>query len=162
MKFNIVTLNSSYRGICRLIKTDDFLTKKTRKYYDELISCYFEYIELMYKPINEQTDEICTFNELIRHYTKFKSFGVNCEIIVYDSSPLKNAFEEQIELLGIDVVCDMAESLLENPISVDCVIKKHLNQFGLCKQLSDIDVVLNNSNCGNNDWRPCWVYRVNR
>ncbi len=156
MRFDIVSLNSSYRGIERSLSPYDFFSKPARKYYDELISCYFEYIELMCNPLNMHV-----FNELVEYYIKFDKFGVNCEMIVYDSEPLKDAFGRQIELLGIDVVYDMAESLLENPASIDDIIKKQLNRFGLCKQLQDVNAVVQSGDSGTVSWIPCWVYRVN-
>ena len=155
MRYDIVTLNSSYRGIGRSLNPNDFFSKTAREYYDELISYYFKYIELTCSPVNGYT-----FNELVEYYIRFDKFGVNCEIIVYDSEPIKDVFGRQIELLGIDVVHDMAESLLEDPASIDDTIKKQLNQFGLCKQLRDVDAVVQFGDSGNVSWIPCWVYRV--
>lgn len=156
MRYDIVRLNSSYRGIGRSLSPNDFFSKTTREYYDELISCYFEYIELMCNPI-----DVRAFNKLVEYCIKFNRLGVGCEMIVYDSEPLKDVFGRQIELLGIDVVHDMAESLLEDPAGIDDAIKKQLNKFGLCEQLRDVDAVVLSGDSGNVSWMPCWVYRVN-
>lgn len=160
MRFDIVSLNILYRGIGRSLTPDDFFSKKAKAHYDKLISSYFEYLDLMYSATKNNPYNSEIFNDLMGYYKKFKSFGVDCEIIVYDSLPIKNFFGEQIELLGIDVVHELSESLLEDPNSVHDIVKGHLNSFGLCQKLEDTDIVLKNSSCGDIDWKPCWVYKV--
>lgn len=48
MRFDIVTLNSSYRGVGRALNTSDFYTPKTKEWYNESLTYYFEYLDLMY------------------------------------------------------------------------------------------------------------------
>lgn len=156
MRFDIVTLNSSYKGISRSLTDRDIFEVKGRK-HKELLTYYFEYIDLA---ANHPYD-IHTFDKLIEHYLRFREFGVACEVIAYDLKPLKDAFGKQIQLLGIDVVCDMAESLLEVPDTTHDAVKNILNEFGLCKDAADVDIVRHHSDCGDNIWLPCWVYRVN-
>lgn len=159
MKFDIATLDAPYRGIGRSLNTNDLLSPKARTYYDESINYYFEYLDLMYSAKGVSYDSN-TFNDLLRYYNKFKAFGVDCEIIVYDDFPFTEIFGWQIELLGIDVVHDFCESLLEDPNEIHSIIKSHLNSCGLIRNLEDIAIVLNNSSCGDYRWKPCWVYKV--
>lgn len=135
------------------------MTKDARRHYDTLLPLYFAYLDLMAHPTRAPYNAE-SFEKLAEYYRKFKELGVDCEIIAYDSAPLDNAFGRRIELLGIDIVCDLAESLLEDPDCIDDAVKKRLNQFGLCRKDSDMEIVLKNSNCGDNIWRPCWVYNV--
>lgn len=83
MRFDIAALNSTYRGIERSLNTYDFYTPKLRSFADELITCYFSYLNLMYSPYNTHPYNERTFNELTEYYLKFKSRGVNCEMIAY-------------------------------------------------------------------------------
>ena len=160
MRFDIVTLNTPYRGICRSLNTNDLLSKKAKSHYQKLLAYYFEYIDLMYSPGEIPYDSI-TFNKMLEYYLKFQSYNIDCEIIAYDNMPLTNIFGNEVELLGIDVVHEFAESLLENAQDIHDIIKNHLNSFGLCRKLVDINIVLKNSLCGDIDWTPCWVYKVN-
>lgn len=159
MRFNIVTKNAPYCGICRSVNTNDLLTQTARDSYDTLITLYFEYLDLMVHPTRDPYNAQ-SFEKMIEYYTKFKELGVDCEVIAYDTMPLDDAFGRQIELLGIDVVCDLAESLLEDPTCMNDTVKKRLNRFGLCRDVGDAEIVLKNSDCGDNVWLPCFVYRV--
>ncbi len=128
MRFDLVALNESYRGIDRSLSPYDFVSKKAKKNYNELISCYFEYTELMCSPEKNPYNSD-TFNDLLEYYKKFKGYDVNCEIIVYDSEPLEDAFGKQIQLLGIDVVCRTQGTVLcvppvsRSPVSLLSFVK---------------------------------------
>lgn len=160
MRFDIVTLDNSYRGVERSLNTDDLLSKKAKVYYDKSINYYFKYLDLIYNAQGVSYN-LNTFNELLIYYKKFKSYGINCEIIAYNNSLLNDVFGWQIKLLGVDIVNNFYESLLEDTNGVHDIIKSHLNPFGLLQKAEDIDIVLKNSLCGNYHWMPCWVYKVN-
>lgn len=160
MRFDLVSRNAPYGGICRSVKPGDLLTESARNSYDALISLYFAYLDLMAHPTRDPYNAQ-SFEKLIEYYTKFKELGVDCEIIAYDSRPLDDAFGRQVQLLGIDVVCDLAESLLEDPDRMNVAVKERLNRFGLCRDVGDAEIVSKHSDCGDNVWTPCWVYRIN-
>ncbi len=155
MRYDIVSLNSSYGGVERTLTHDDLLSKKSKKYFDELLPYYFKCIELLDRPYNKNN-----FDSLTEYFFLFKKYDVNCEMIVYDSAPLKDAFGRRIKLLGIDIVHDMVESLLEDFNNLDDATKKRLNQFGLFENISDADAVVQSDNNGDINWKPCRVYRV--
>lgn len=159
MKFDIVTLDAPYRGMGRSLNTDDLLTKKAKEHYNQSIELYFKYIDLMFSAEGVSYHSM-TFNNLRMYYNIFKSYGVNCEIIAYDSVPLTDVFGWKIELLGIDVVHDFCESLLEETDRVCYAVKSCLNEWGLLRKAEDMDVVLKNSDCGECSWKACWVYKV--
>ena len=159
MKFDIVSLDAFYRGLDRSLNADDLLRNNAKSHYKELIGYYFRYLDIMYSP-EKILYNMDTFNLILDYYKTFKSLGVDCEIIVYDDKPLKNAFNYSIEFLGIDVVHDLAESLLEDFNDLKTVVKKHLNSHGLLENLDDMDIVLNNCFTGGMKWEPCWVYKV--
>ena len=159
MRFDIAPLDTIYRGIGRSLNPSDFY-KKAKKNFDDLMTCYFAYLDLMYNGMRVNFYSIETFNELMGYYKTFKNLGLDCEIIAYDVVPIKDVFGEQIELLGIDVTHELSESLLEDPNSIHDNVKRLLNAYGLCQKLSDIEVVLKNSIHGDIDWSPCWVYKI--
>lgn len=159
MKFDIVSLNGFYRGIERSLSADDLLSGNAKSQYKRLANLYFRYLDIIYGS-KIMIYNINTFNLILEYYNTFKSLGVDCEVIVYDDKPIKNAFNYTIELLGVDVVHDFAESLLEDFNNVNTVVKKHLNSYGLLNNSDSTDVVLKNSVTGGMNWKACWVYKV--
>lgn len=160
MRFDIVSLNDRYRGIERVITSGDFCTPKAKEHFDELLTYHFEYLDLMCSPCKSLVYNKSTFEQLEKYYFLFKSYGIDCEIIAYDNSPIDNVFDKKFELLGIDVVHELAESLLESPEHMNAAVKRQLNSFGLLNKPEDIDIVLSNCICGDNEWKLCWVYEV--
>ena len=159
MEFEICTRNTSYpyRGALRSLSALDF--KGVKKGYDALLSCYFEYEELMYETDMAPSDSR-SFCKAIELYKKIQGFGVPCELVVYDTAPLKDAYGMQIELLGIDIVGDRSESLLESPDWTDDTAKALLNPHGLCEDLDHVKIVMQHAELGDLSWEPYWVYRV--
>ena len=159
MKFDIVSLNTFYRGIERSLSADDLLSGNAKAQYNRLANLYFRYLDIMYDSKMVLYD-IDTFSIILEYYNTFKSLGVDCEIIAYDDKPIKNAFNYTIEFLGVDVVHDFAESLLEDFNNVNTIVKKQLNSYGLLNNSDTTDIVLKNSVTGGMKWKPCWVYKV--
>ena len=95
-----------------------------------------------------------TFNDLLMYYNKFRNYGVDCEMIAYDTFPMVNSFGRKIELIGIDVVHDFCESLLEDTNEIHDAIKEHLNSFGLLQKPEDINIDLKNRFCEVYQWKP--------
>ena len=114
MNFDIVSLNTPYRGICRSLNADDLLMKNARTHYQESINYYFKYLDLMYNAKGVSYD-YNTFNDLLMYYNKFRNYGVDCEMIAYDTFPMVNSFGRKIELIGIDVVHDFWNRCLKIP-----------------------------------------------
>lgn len=156
MKYDIVSLNASYSGMGRSLSPYDFTSEKAKKDYNKIMSYYFEYINLLIKPIENNT-----FEQMIFLCNLFKKFDVLCEMIVYDNFLINDAFGRTVTFLGIDVVHDMAESLLESTENIESSIRNRLNEFGLCSTLEEVDGVIKAMNHGGSIWKPCWVYRVN-
>lgn len=155
MKYDIASLNTPYRGMGRPLTHSDFVSEKATRNFNTLISCYFKYIALLEHLVDDEK-----FDELIEYYQLFRKYDINCEIIVYDNSPLSDVFGRNVKLLGIDIVHDMAESLLESTEELKDEVKERLNCFGLCSKLEDIEAVMRFGDCGDVVWEPCWVYHV--
>ena len=76
----------------------------------------------------------------------------------YDNNIITESFGYCVELLGIDIVHDMCESLLEDKISID--ISYLINENGLCSSIQNIEKVICSQEHGTVDWKPCYVYRI--
>lgn len=156
MRFDIVPLGKRYRGKDRCLTTDHLWTKKTRKLSEELLEEYFKYIDLYLKQY--ETEDSSTFEGMLTFYRAFCMYDIPCEMMVYDKNPVMNAFGYPVELLGIDIVHDMCESLIvdnRNP-----VIQPWLNENGLCKTEDDVEKIISLLDCGTEGWGKCYVYRV--
>lgn len=152
MRYDIVPLGQTYRGMARSLTPLHLRTPKTKKRFEELLEIYFFYIELC-----ENVSQ-SAFESMLTCYNLFCTYGIPCEIIVYDDIPIDNAFGYPIELLGIDIVHDMCESLISD--SCNPGINHLLNENGLCKTVEDIERIIPFQDCGIVNWSPCYVYRV--
>ena len=159
MRFDIVSITWSYRGIDRSIEVHDFLTKDTKSNYKKLLDQYFNFLDDTCNPKKSYSYDLEQFKLLLSYYKFFRKEKVNCEIIAFSYSPLENLFGYHLEFLGIDVVCDLAESLIKDR-SEDDRIKSCLNRNGLLDNVENIAFVLENSITGKLDWRSCFVYKV--
>lgn len=83
MRFDIAPLDTIYRGIGRSLNPSDFY-KKAKEKFDDLMTCYFAYLDLMYNGMRVNSYSIETFNELMGYYKTFKNLGLDCEIIAYE------------------------------------------------------------------------------
>ena len=154
MRFDLVPIRSNYRGIGRSLLGTDLLTEKTEKKYKWLLEEYFKYLEIeLFEEVGKKS-----FDKTIDFYKLLRSYDIMCEIIVYNESSLQEAFGYPIEFLGIDIVHDMCESLIED--SLNPRIEKYINTNGLCRNLEDVKTIIPFQDCGNVDWKPCYVYKV--
>lgn len=153
MRYDIVPIRSAYRGIGRCLTVEDFGSVQGKKERESLLDLYFAYIEDTLKPESSQN-----FSRMRDYCAAFYEAGVRCELIVCDWHPLDNAYGMQLDFLGIDIVHEMAESLLEN--GCKGAAKSLLNQNLLCCGVDDIPKVAALCDCGDVAWLPCWVYRV--
>ena len=152
MRYNLVPVRSTYRGMGRSLLATDLYSRNKRK-YNELLELYYDYIVFMEQGYSESN-----FEKLISFFRTLVRSGVVCEIIVYDYCPLITAYGYNLEFLGIDIVCDMAESLLCG--CAEYVKRQLLNKHGLCASLSNVEPVMRFLNQGNVRWEPCYVYKV--
>lgn len=153
MKYDIVPIKTKYRGMGRLLTTNDFTSSKAKKNYIKLLENYFEYISF-----TELENDKNIFNKILEFYKTLREHDILCEIIVYDTAPIVNEFDKTIEFLGIDIVCDMSESLLENHAEkLKCAL---LNENLLCSHVTDFENIIKMSVHGDVKWEPCWVYKV--
>lgn len=153
MNYDIVPIKRAYRGIDRALLATDLLTKRTKKKYNTLLERYFKYLDITQKMPSKSGlhDLICFCKEL-------QVNDIACEIIAYSLSPLINLWGYGLDFLGIDIVHDMAESLL-----CECENKeaqKYLNGNGLCKSKEDVSTIVPLLDHGDVEWNPCYVYKV--
>lgn len=161
MRFDIVPINRIYSGIDRSLVPDNFLTPETKPYYDTLLDIYFSYLDLMCNPFESLAYDENLFCVLQHFYREFCAYNVSCELIVFDTIPIDYAYGFSIEFLGIDIVLDMAESLISCNHQADSSIRKCLNEMGLFDNLVDANNAINLLSIHNAGWKPCWVYKVN-
>ncbi len=153
MKYDIVPIKTKYRGMGRLLTTNDFTSAKAKKNYMKLLENYFEYISF-----TELENDKRMFDKILEYYKILREHDVLCEIIVYDTSPIVNVFDKPIEFLGVDIVRDMSESLLEN--NAEKLQSALLNENLLCSRVTDVVNITEMCDHGDVKWEPCWVYKV--
>ena len=153
MKIDIVPIKENYHGMGRSLLATDLLTKKSKKDFAKLLDMYDAYIMLLEQPESQKVlEKLMDFEKILRQYE------ILCEIIAYDTKPIDSAYGYSVAWLGIDIVHDSCESLLEN-MSDGCV-QQALNENGLCRETADIPKLLSLLDTGDVTWEPCYVYRV--
>lgn len=153
MKIDIVPIKENYRGIGRSLFATDLLTKKSKKDFAKLLEMYDAYLMLLEQPESQNVlEKLMDFEKILRQYE------ILCEIIAYDTKPIDSAYGYSVTWLGIDIVHDCCESLLEN-IS-DRRVQQILNKNGLYRNTADISKLLPLLDTGDVMWKPCYVYRV--
>ena len=153
MKFDIVPINSAYRGIGRSLTPEDFQSKCARGNMDKLIQIYYDYITECLKSESQET-----FEHMLEYCGVLNKNDIPCELIVYDSQPLESAYGKSLSFLGIDIVHEMTESLLEN--AAYRLPKTLLNEHLLCNKVMDVTQIITLCDHGGALWLPCWVYHV--
>ena len=153
MRFDIVPIHSSYRGIGRSLTPQDFQSNRAKANMDKLIDEYFHHITNTLKPACQEV-----FEEMGFWCRRLQEYDIACEMIVYDLQPLEHAYGRPLEFLGIDIVYEMAESLLES--EAGHLPKGLLNQNLLCSCKEDALKIIPLCDCGDAAWESCWVYRV--
>lgn len=153
MQYDIVPIKGMYRGMDRVLTPEDFPILKSKEEYEVLSDKYDRYLQC-YLELNGSDG----LRSLVEFYKEFKSYDVDLEIIVYDNVPIKDAYGYCIELLGIDIVHDMCESLLAQDLNprILCL----LNENGLCESEADVNKIIPFQEHGDVTWRSCYVYKV--
>ena len=160
MRFDIVPIDSAYSGVDRSLTPNAFLTPETKPYYDSLLDMYFCYLDLMCNPCKSLDYDEKLFCRVRKFYEIFCKNNVLCELIIFDTTPIDSFFGVPIKLLGIDIVHDMAESLISYNQKTDISIKRYLNQMGLFNDLIDVNNAIALLKVDDTHWKPCWVYKV--
>ncbi len=152
MIYDVVPIKGRYRGMGRLLSGVPY-TKRTKKEYYGLLNMYLDYLtELEQEPSKEGLIKLINFcDELLGR-------EINCEVIAYEEHPIENAFGYALELLGIDIVHDMCESLLSE--CVEYKVLQVLNENELCVSEEDVLKLVPLLDHGGVEWRPCYVYKV--
>lgn len=153
LKYDVVPICSSYRGIGRSLTPQNFRSERAKRNMDDLLEGYFHYIADLLRPVCQET-----FESALSYCNILRKYDVACEVIAYDLQPLGSAYGRSLTFLGIDIVHEMAESLLEN--GADALPKPLLNESLLCDRVSDVPQVIKLCDHGCVTWQPCWVYRV--
>lgn len=153
MKYDIVPVQSCYRGIERSLLATDLYTRRTKGEYEFLLEVYYDYLNTI-----EFEPSVSGFTELIRFCDKLNNRGISCEVIIFDICPVESAFGFELDFLGIDIVHEMAESLLEEFTNHE--VQQLLNQNGLCRSESDADRIIPLLDHGCVKWDLCYVYKV--
>ena len=84
--------------------------------------------------------------------------GVENVLLDLDFKKNKKRKEQNVVFWGIDIVFDMAESLLENVENE--YIRGFLNENGLCPDTKNIDKIIEVSDIGKYEVFPVYVYSV--
>lgn len=160
MRFDIVPTNRVYSGIDRSLMPDNFLTPETKSYYDTLLDIYFSYIDLMCNPCESLVYDEKLFYVIQNFYREFCAHNVSCELIAFDTVPIDYVHGVPVELLGIDIVHEMAESLISCNHQIDSSVRRYLNEVGLFDNLIDANNAIDLLNVDGASWKPCWVYKI--
>lgn len=152
MRYDIAITNRKYRGMERAVTATDLLNPKTEKQYDVVLEKYFSYLEYA-----DKVDEI-SFEKTVAYYLELRQYDIPCELIAYGSIPVENIFGYSTELLGIDIVHDMCESLICDELNPEIV--HLLNENGLCENVEDVEKIIPFQDYGGVEWKPCYVYKV--
>lgn len=111
MRYDLVPIKGKYRGMARSLLATDLLNPKSRSKFELLLEEYFEFLEYSQDMNKQAFEHMVAFCKVLREY------NIMCEIIVYDDETLEDVFEHSIEFLGIDMVHDMCESLIEGKLN---------------------------------------------
>ena len=117
MYFSIGIIRGKYRGVERGLLLEDLMdfekrhSKNEQKHYLDLVKTYEEITGE--KDNEESSQEV--FEKILQLHTDLEKEGVPNEVIVYDLAPLDKTmlFGRNVVFLGIDLVCNINESLLK-------------------------------------------------
>lgn len=156
MQYDIVPIQKKYRGMGRNLTGLEY-TPKEKKEFEDWLNKYYEYLDAC---LSEEEDDII-WKHVVDYYMEIKD-KQPCEIIVWDTAPLESVFGYTLELLGIDIVHEERESLLENIETCKeySFIDSKLNENGLCRTVEDVEALIPLLDHGNVEWKTCYVYKA--
>lgn len=155
MLYDVVPIQTRYRGIGRCLDGADFYPNESKKEFSQLLDQYAQSLDQWQNPPSQQglakMMELCSL---------LRQFHFPCEVIVYDSTPLERAYGYGLEFLGVDVAHNLEESLLYGEVPNEA--EEFLNEHGLCPRTEDVAQLLPllDRDDDDKDWAPCYVYAV--
>ena len=150
---DVVACNLQYRGMDRGISVEHFNSKKAFKNFDSILQEYFLYLER-----SDFQEGGISWENILSFYNILVENEVDCEIIAYDNKRIYDVYNHKVELLGIDIVKEMCESLIY--YSEEWIDKSCLNENGLCRNIESVNEIVEQSGENQDEWKPCWVYKV--
>lgn len=158
MNYDLATNKKKYKGCERSVSCYDF-DRYPKKKFNFLFEINEKFMEELVIPYSDHITEE-GLEKLLYYYRIYRENDVDCEVIVFDKEPINEAiFPYKTELLGIDIVDECFESLLEGCEPYDN-ISKYLNGNMLCDSVDVIPDILSRVETGYKQWGPCWVYRL--
>lgn len=152
MHYDLVPIKGKYRGMGRSLLGTDLLNETSRNIFGLLLEEYYSFLEY------SQSQDRTSFEKMVVFGKILEEFDILYEIIVYDKKILTDAFGYPVELLGIDIVHDMCESLIAEGVNPQII--HVLNENGLCNTIEDVKRIILYQNSGEVEWEPCYVYKV--
>ena len=155
MLYDVVPIQTRYRGIGRCLDGADFYPNESKKEFSQLLDQYAQSLDQWQNPPSQQG-----LAKLMELCSLLRQFHFPCEVIVYDSAPLERAYGYGLEFLGVDVAHNLEESLLYGEVPNEA--EEFLNEHGLCPRTEDVARILPLLDCDDDDknWAPCYVYAV--
>lgn len=153
MHYDLVPIKGKYRGMGRSLLGTDLLNETSRNIFGLLLEEYYSFLEYSQSQDRTSFEKMAVFGKIL------EEFDILYEIIVYDKKILTDAFGYPVELLGIDIVHDMCESLIAEGVNPQII--HVLNENGLCNTIEDVKRIIPYQNSGEVEWEPCYVYKVN-
>ena len=131
MYYNVVGNDYKYKGIERHFSPTDYYQKHkmSNREFKQLVEYELEAIDLGFNmPQNKENfEKICAFCKIM------KAKGFDCDVIVYDDKPIKQAYGRSLLFLGIDIEANGTEC----PLSFGNKegLTAELNKNGLCPNI---------------------------
>ena len=157
--YKVAPVGERYRGRVRTLGAGDHLDDKTlsKKEYEECTSLILKEIELsdLEDPSEQGFSELCQiYNDLVCH-------RVPCEMIVFNSEPIEEAYGSALQFMGIDVLYGLDEdSLLKDEAIFTQDITVSRNEYGLLDDIKDAKLLLAELDARELIHQNYWVYRV--
>lgn len=152
MRFDIVSITGSYRGIERSISPEIFISEKHRK-FKFLLNNYIKYLDYI-----SNTFDRDLLDGIVKCYTVFRENDVRCEIIAYDDKEIYEIEGYEIKFLGIDITYDLAESMIYENKNFPRL--ELLNENQLFEEQNDAMEIIKLTSNNDIEWMPCWVYKI--
>lgn len=154
MLYDVVPIQTRYRGIGRCLDGADFYPNESKKEFSQLLDQYAQSLDQWQNPPSQQG-----LAKLMELCSLLRQFHFPCEVIVYDSTPLERAYGYGLEFLGVDVTHNLEESLLYGEVPNE--VEEFLNEHGLCPRTEDVARILPLLDCDDDDknWAPLLCVR---
>lgn len=101
MLYDVVPIQTRYRGIGRCLEGADFYPNESKTDVSQLLSQYTQSLDQWQNPPSQQG-----LAKLMELCSLLRQFHFPCEVIVYDSTPLERAYGYGLEFLGVDVALE--------------------------------------------------------